>query len=118
MSAAKQSKSRQRKLHCASCGFIAYASAGAVISCGLPVCACGERMSVAKPRDLAVIDPDGFEQLAGSLSKRGHNEMMREAGFDGMVIRDPGHDPAVQRTRALRAHAKRRAAMVAPAMPF
>ena len=102
MKRATQSKSRQRKLHCTGCGFIVYASAGSVISCGLPFCACGERMTIAKPRDLAVIDPDGFEQLAGSLSKRGHNEMVRECGFDAMILRDKGQDPAVARARAMR----------------
>lgn len=109
-----QSKSRQRKLHCVSCGFICYASAGAMISCGLPTCACGTQLQVAKPRDLAVVDPDAFDELAGILSKRGHNEMMRECGFDQMIIRDKCHDPAVQRARALRAHAKRKAAVAIP----
>ena len=68
-SKAKRHSSRQRKLACSACGFICYASAGAVIACGLPRCACGAPMSVANPRDLAVIDPDQFDQLAGSLPK-------------------------------------------------
>ena len=99
---AKRHSSRQRKLLCPACGFIAYASAGAVIACGLPRCACGSALSVANPRDLAVIDPDQFDQLAGSLPKGAHNQMMRECGFDAMVIRDPGHDPIVARMRANR----------------
>ena len=98
----KRHSSRQRKLACSACGFICYASAGAVIACGLPRCACGLAMSVANPRDLAVIDPDQFDQLAGSLPKAAHNAMMRDCGFDTMVIRDPGHDPVVARMRANR----------------
>ena len=54
-------------------------------------------------RDLAVIDPDQFEQLAGSLSKAAHNAMMRDCGFDAMILRDKGHDPVVARMRASRA---------------
>jgi hypothetical protein len=99
---AKRHSSRQRKLACNSCGFICYASAGAVIACGLPVCACGQPLSVALPRDLAVIDPDGFEQLAGRLSKAAHNRLMRACGFDAMILRDKGHDPIVARMRAAR----------------
>jgi hypothetical protein len=74
-----------------------------VISCGLPRCGCGKSMNVAHPRDLAVIDPDQFEQLAGSLSKAAHNAMMRDCGFDAMILRDKGHDPVVARMRASRA---------------
>jgi hypothetical protein len=99
----KRHSGRQRKLSCTGCGFICYASAGAVISCGLPVCACGLPLTVANPRDLAVIDPDEFEALAGRLSKTSHNAMMREAGFDMMILRDRGHDPAAARLRASRA---------------
>jgi hypothetical protein len=73
-----------------------------VIACGLPRCACGSAMSVANPRDLAVIDPDQFDQLAGSMPKAAHNAMMRDCGFDGMIIRDKGHDPIVARMRANR----------------
>ncbi len=99
---AKRHQSRQRKLSCPACGFIAYASAGAVIACGLPRCACGSPLAIANPRDLAVIDPDGFDQLAASLSKRAHNDMMRDCGFDAMILRDKGHDPIVARMRAAR----------------
>ena len=99
---AKRHQSRQRKLSCPACGFIAYASAGAVIACGLPVCGCGQPLTVANPRDLAVIDPESFDQLAGSLSKPAHNQMMRECGFDAMILRDKGHDPVVARMRANR----------------
>jgi hypothetical protein len=102
MSKRSVSKSRQRKLHCVGCGFICYASAGAVSSCGLPSCGCGLPLVVANPRDLAVIDPEGFDQLAGVLPKAAHNAMMREAGFDGMILRDRCHDPAVARVRASR----------------
>ena len=49
-----------------------------------------------------MIDPESFDQLAGILPKKAHNAMMREAGFDGMVIRDKCHDPAVARVRASR----------------
>jgi hypothetical protein len=98
----KRHQSRQRKLACSACGFICYASAGAVMSCGLPRCGCGQSMNVANPRDLAVIDPDGFEQLAGSLPKAAHNAMMRDCGFDAMILRDKGHDPVVARMRANR----------------
>jgi hypothetical protein len=99
---AKRNQSRQRKLSCDACGFICYASAGAVITCGLPVCSCGQPLTIANPRDLAVIDPESFEQLAGSLSKAAHNQMMRECGFDAMILRDKGHDPVVARMRANR----------------
>ena len=99
---AKRHQARQRKLACSACGFICYASAGAVIACGLPRCACGSSLSVANPRDLAVIDPESFDQLAGSLSKPAHNQMMRECGFDAMILRDKSHDPAVARMRAAR----------------
>jgi hypothetical protein len=43
--------------------------------------------------------PDGFEELAGRLSKAAHNQMMRECGFDAMILRDKGHDPVVARMR-------------------
>ena len=100
---AKRHQSRQRKLLCPACWFIAYASAVAVIACGLPSCACGRSMSVALPRDLAVIDPDQFDELAGSTPTRGaYNAMMRDAGFDGMILRNKGDDPIVARARAMR----------------
>lgn len=93
---------RQRKLACPACGFIAYASAGAVISCGLPTCGCGQPLTVANPRDLAVIDPESFEELRSILPMAGHNAMVRAAGYDGLVVRSKGHDPRVARARALR----------------
>ena len=46
--------------------------------------------------------PARGHQLAGSLPKAAHNAMMRDCGFDAMVIRDPGHDPIVARIRANR----------------
>jgi len=99
---AKRHSSRQRKLACSACGFICYASAGAVIACGLPLCSCGRPLAIANPRDLAVIDPDSFEELTGRLSKVAHNAMTRDAGFDDMILRDRGHDPVVARMRAAR----------------
>ena len=99
---AKRHQSRQRKLSC-ECGFICYASAGAVVACGLPVCGCGRELTVANPRDLAVIDPDGFEDAANGMpTLAGHNALMRAGGFTDSIIRGPGHDPAVARRRALR----------------
>lgn len=87
---AKGHKGRQRKLACPACGFIAYASAGAVQSAGIPTCGCGSPMAVANLRDLEVIDPDGFEQLVGSLSLKGGNAAMRELGYlDSIVRRSP-----------------------------
>lgn len=87
----KGHKGRQRKLACPACGFIAYASAGAVIAAGIPTCGCGQPMTVANLRDLEKIDPDGFEQLLGSLSVKARNAAMRELGYtDAIERRSPG----------------------------
>jgi hypothetical protein len=49
------SSSRQRKLACTECGFICYASAGAVRRSGYPLCACGRALTFAL-RYLAQLD--------------------------------------------------------------
>lgn len=110
---------RQRKLSCDRCGFICYASAGAVIRAGVPVCGCGAPMTVANPRDLAVIDPDGFDALAGAMPTRSaFNALMRECGYTDSIIRDRSSDPMAR----ARAAASRRATMArraaAAEMPF
>jgi hypothetical protein len=48
---AKGYRGRQRKLSCPLCGFIAYATAGALTRAGVPVCGCGEPMVLANIRD-------------------------------------------------------------------
>jgi hypothetical protein len=88
---AKGHKGRQRKLLCSSCGFIAYASAGAVTSAGLPTCGCGAPMTVANLRDIEAIDPEGFERMVGSLSLKAGNAAMHELGYtDSIIRRSPG----------------------------
>lgn len=48
---------RLRKLEC-PCGFISYASRGAVIRHGLPFCACGTRLTFADLDDMLQCAPD------------------------------------------------------------
>lgn len=78
-------KSRQRKIECPACGVILYGSAAA-LGVGMPTCACGESMVVANLGDLAVIDPEGFEKVAGTLGEREHNGLMRVLGYDHAVV--------------------------------
>jgi hypothetical protein len=42
---------RQRKLSCADCGFICYATATAIRERGVPTCACGKQLVIANGRD-------------------------------------------------------------------
>lgn len=124
-SRAKRHTSRQRKIQCDACGFIAYASAGALMTAGLPSCGCGARMAVAHVRDLAIIEPDAFEALADSMPTRGaRNALMLEAGYAGAIIHYKDSDPA---TRAKASATRRRntatrkaleARAAAAAMPF
>lgn len=84
---AKGHKGRQRKLSCEACGFIAYASAGAIMAAGIPSCGCGRPMEIANLRDLEVIDPEGFERLVGSLGLKAGNAAMRELGYTDAIVR-------------------------------
>lgn len=77
-------KSRQRKVECDSCGVILYGSAAALAG-GLPTCACGGPFVVAHLADLAVIDPDAFEAIRGTLGERDHNGLMRVLKFDHAI---------------------------------
>lgn len=82
--AARTTKSRQRKIECPGCGCILYGSRAA-LSCGLPVCACGETFEVANLGDLAHIDPAAFEREIAQLGEGAHNAAMRVLGYDHAV---------------------------------
>lgn len=79
---------RQRKVSCSECGFIAYASFGALERCGFPRCACGESMQLANFRDRAELDYDGamleLEGMSGAELARVRSEL-RRAGMDGLL---------------------------------
>lgn len=84
---AKGHKGRQRKLCCPDCGFIAYATAGAVERAGgLPTCACGARMIVPNLRDRAVIEWDALEADLSRLGRDEWNAAMREIGAKDLVM--------------------------------
>jgi hypothetical protein len=83
---AKGHKGRQRKLCCPDCGFIAYATAGAVERAGgLPSCACGGAMIVPNLRDRAAIEWDALEAELVSYGRDAYDAAMRELGYGGMV---------------------------------
>jgi hypothetical protein len=83
---AKGHKGRQRKLCCPDCGFIAYATAGAVERAGgLPLCACGGAMIVPNLRDRAVIEWDTLEAELSRLGVDRWNAAMREIGATALV---------------------------------
>jgi hypothetical protein len=83
---AKDHRGRQRKMHCASCGFIAYASRGAIERCGMPVCGCGEPMVLANLRDRAQLEWDALERELSALGRDAYNDAMREIGARDLVI--------------------------------
>jgi hypothetical protein len=66
---AKGHTGRQRKLAC-SCGFICYASAGAIRKRGVPVCACGEPLTIAHMRDAVKVSPGHAAVLALEQQER------------------------------------------------
>jgi hypothetical protein len=61
---AKGHKGRQRKLECSGCGFIAYASRGAIERAGVPMCGCGEPLTVANVRDLIALDMVDYREVS------------------------------------------------------
>lgn len=85
---AKDHRGRQRKLLCDSCGFIAYATTGAIERAGgLPICACGGTLTLPNLRDRAVVE---WDTLAGELKQLGPdawNDAMREIGSPDLVVR-------------------------------
>ncbi len=83
---AKDHSGRQRKIHCETCGFIAYASRGAIERCGTPVC-CGEPLKLANLRDRADIEWDVLERELSSLGRDAYNTAMAEIGAVGMIER-------------------------------
>jgi len=80
-------RGRQRKLSCPLCGFIAYATAGALTRAGVPVCGCGEPMVLAKVRDRAYVEWDNLEAELQALGRDAYNAAMRELGFTDMIER-------------------------------
>lgn len=84
---AKGHKGRQRKLCCPECGFICYATAGAVERAGgLPSCACGSPLIVPNLRDRAVIEWDQLEAELSQLGRERWNDAMREIGSLDLVL--------------------------------
>lgn len=77
---AKGHVGRQRKVHCERCGFIAYASRGALQRSGLPSCGCGEPMTLANLRDRAAVEWDALEAELRSYGRETFNSAMRELG--------------------------------------
>jgi len=70
---------RQRKLKCDSCGFIAYATAGAVDRAGArPSCGCGGSMHWANERDRIIIEP---RELLDDIGDQRFRLLCRELGF-------------------------------------
>jgi hypothetical protein len=82
---AKGHVGRQRKVHCERCGFIAYASRGALQRSGLPVCGCGEAMTLANLRDRAAVEWDALEAELVSYGRDAYTAAMRELGYGGVV---------------------------------
>jgi hypothetical protein len=89
---AKGHVGRQRKVHCERCGFIAYASRGALQRSGLPRCGCGESMTLANLRDRAAVEWDALEAELVSYGRDAYTAAMRELGYAGMV--EPRTRPA------------------------
>lgn len=89
---AKGHVGRQRKVHCERCGFIAYASRGALQRSGLPVCGCGEPMTLANLRDRAAVEWDALEAELLSYGRDAYDTAMRQLGYSGMV--EPRTRPA------------------------
>lgn len=63
----------------------------------MPTCGCGGVFTVPELRDLERIDPDGFDELVGSLSLRAGNAAMRELGYVDAVVRRGGGRPITTR---------------------
>jgi hypothetical protein len=82
---AKGHVGRQRKVHCERCGFIAYASRGALQRSGFPVCGCGEPMTLANLRDRAAVEWDELEAELLSYGRGAYDAAMRELGYTAMI---------------------------------
>ena len=82
---AKGHVGRQRKVHCEACGFIAYASRGALQRSGLPVCGCGQPMLLANLRDRAAVEWDALEAELLSYGRDAYDAAMRELGYRDMI---------------------------------
>ena len=82
---AKGHVGRQRKLHCDRCGFIAYASRGALQRSGLPVCGCGRPMVLANLRDRALIEWDALRDELEGYGADAYRAAMSELGFSDEV---------------------------------
>jgi hypothetical protein len=86
---AKGHVGRQRKLLCSGCGFIAYASAGAIGRAGgLPTCGCGGELHLPNLRDRAAVEGDALEAELMRSGPDAWNEACRELGTrDAMIVR-------------------------------
>lgn len=82
---AKGHVGRQRKIHCEACGFIAYASRGALQRSGFPLCGCGEVMQLANLRDRAAVEWDALEAELSSYGRPAYQAAMRELGYTDML---------------------------------
>lgn len=76
---------RMRKVLCDGCGCILYASAGALLSAGLPVCGCGASMSLPNLRDRAVVEWDALAAELESYGRDAYDAAMRELGYTDMI---------------------------------
>lgn len=94
---AKGHTGRQRKVHCERCGFIAYASRGALQRSGFPCCGCGEAMTLANLRDRAAVEWDALEAELLSYGRGAYDAAMRELGYVDMIAPSaPRRSGAVQ----------------------
>ena len=84
---AKGHTGRQRKVLCEACGFIAYASRGALQRSGFPVCGCGRPMALANLRDRAAVEWDALEAELASYGRDAYTAAMRELGYTDMIER-------------------------------
>lgn len=78
---AKGHTGRQRKVHCVACGVILYGSRTALQRSGLPVCGCGEKMTLANLRDRALVEWDTLETELVLYGREAYDAAMRELGY-------------------------------------
>lgn len=78
---AKRHTGRMRKVECSPCGVILYGSARALSIAGLPICGCGERMTLPNLRDRAAVEPAELEAELASYGRHAYNAAAREIGW-------------------------------------
>lgn len=89
----------QRKIHCQACGFIAYATRGALQRSGFPRCGCGQPLTLANLRDRAAVEWDALKAELLAIGRDAYERACRELGYTDLIGKKGGPSRSGRQSR-------------------